>query len=61
MWLYQHEGEATVTVSGKDERIKIGKGSCVTVGRGVAFSVQRSEGSIGLEVRNDPNGNKVRG
>ena len=38
--------------------ITLGEGSCVTVGRGVAFSVERGEGSVGLEVRNDPKGNK---
>ena len=57
-WLYQLRGTARVAVSSIDEAMTLNEGSCFVVPPDVAYKVQRSQGSLGLVVTNDPTGNK---
>ena len=70
-WLYQLRGTATVTVHAVDaaaatdgdehgESVQLEEGSCMIVRCGKRFTVARpaAGGSIGMEVQNNPRGNK---
>lgn len=55
-WLYQHRGTAHVAVGGGT--LTLGEGCCCVVQSGTSYDVSRCEGSVGLVVRQDPEGNK---
>lgn len=55
-WLYQLEGDATVTVNGETKVIS--KDDVLLISAGAKYTVKRSKGSIGLSVIMDPMANK---
>lgn len=55
-WLYQYRGAATVTADG--ETTVLTEGCCAVVPAQTWYSLDRSVGSIGLVVMQDPAGNK---
>lgn len=67
-WLYQLAGDALVSILGEPEAesgvensappLKLEQGSCVVLPAGCSYRVERLAGARGLEVRNDPRGNK---
>ena len=56
-WLYQLRGSATLKI-GDGEPLLIGENSCMVVPCGAAYTMERSAGSIGLAVKQDPTGNR---
>jgi 3-hydroxyanthranilate 3,4-dioxygenase len=65
-FLYQLEGDALVSLlngptaeNPPSRPWKLEQGSCVVVPAGCSYRVERPAGSRGMEVRNDPRGNKT--
>lgn len=55
-WLYQLRGSARVTT--EDGALDLDEGCCVVVKPDVRYDVMREDGSIGMVVTQDPEGNK---
>lgn len=56
-WIYNIEGEASVTVDGQSEHA-LSCGSCLVVGGGQEFLIKRRSGCVQLIVTQDPTGSQ---
>lgn len=57
-FFYQVEGDAAVSIVGREGDVTLKSGSCFVVDAGTEYTVKRSAGSIGLVITQDPMGNK---
>lgn len=57
-FFFQLVGEMSISVEGSEEPVLLKDQGCYVVDAGKKYSVQRKEGSVGLVVTQDPNGNR---